>query len=198
MTWRRIAVLILGIGVVFWCPWAYLAVSTPIDDFDTVGSAQTAIVFGALVRNGEISPLHEERLLSAKKLKDLGVVDSIVVSNSARAAGFMVDYLKSAGVSETVLDIDGAAIKTSDTCDRERDVGGGRSVILISQSFHLPRLAYQCQRVGVTGQYLAAETVHKDLRINVPLWTKVRVRGRRYIREAALTWTVIFGLYNRA
>jgi len=182
----------------FWAPWLYLYATTPVEDFSTVRTADAAVVFGALVRNGAISPLHEERLLSAKRLADEGAVAGIVVSNSARAASFMVDYMISVGVDERLLDVDGAAIKTSDTCDRESAVGAGRSVVLISQSFHLPRLAFQCRRVGVTGQYLAAEKVHEGPRVGVPLWTKIRVRGERYLREAALTWTVLFGVYDRA
>ncbi len=195
---RGIVLLCLGGLALFWGPWAYLFATTEVEDFKSVEAADTAIVFGALVRNGAISPLHEERLLSAKKLVDDGAVGRVVLSNSARAANFMVDYLKSVGVDERVIDVDGAAIKTSDTCDREADVGAGRSVVMISQSFHLPRLAYQCARVGVTGQYLAAEKVHSGARVAVPLMTKLRVRSRRYIREAALTWTVIFGVYDRA
>jgi len=184
--------------LVFWGPWLYLFATTEVEDFSTVQAADTAIVFGALVRNGAISPLHEERLLSAKRLVDEGAVDRVVVSNSARAASFMVDYMKSVGVEEGIIDIDGTAIKTSDTCDRESDVGEGRSVVLISQSFHLPRLVFQCGRVGVVGQNLAAEKVYGQPRVGVPLSTKLRVRGQRYFREAALTWTVIFGVYDRA
>ena len=195
---KRFALLCLVVLGLFWAPWAYLYLRTEVADFTSVQKAETAIVFGALVRNGAISPLHEERLLSAKRLVDDGAVEQIVLSNSARAANFMVDYMKSVGVDEALIDVDGAAIKTSDTCDRERDVGEGRSVVLISQSFHLPRLAYQCSRVGVTGQYLAAEKIHASPRVGVPLWTKIRVRGHRYFREAALTWTVLFGVYDRA
>lgn len=194
--WRRCLWIFGGVVALFWGPWLYLFATTPIEDFQSVRPAETAIVFGALVRNGVISPLHEERLLSAKRLIDNDIVDWVVVSNSARAGNYMSEYLLSIGVEPRVIDIDGEAVKTSDTCDRERAVGRGRSVILISQSFHLPRLAFQCARVGVTGQYLAAETVHGDARVNVPLGTKIRVRGRRYVREAALTWSVLLGIYN--
>ena len=192
---------ILGLGllaiVLFWAPWLYLAQTTEIEDFETVEQAETAIVFGALVRNGAISPLHEERLLSAKRLHDEGLVDGIVLSNSARATGLMVDYMKSAGVQETALELDIKAIQTADTCDREQMVGAEREVILISQSFHLPRLAYQCKKRNVVGQYLAAEMVHEAPRVNVPFMTKLRVRGKRYVREAALTWAVVLGIYER-
>lgn len=173
-----------------------MALNTPIKDFDSVSTADVALVFGALVRNGEISPLHEERLLSAKRLIDSQTVERLVLSNSARAAGLMERYLLESGIHKSRIEIDGSAIKTSDTCKRERAVGDSRSVILISQSFHLPRLAYQCSRLGVTGQYLAAEKLNINPREPVALRTKLRIRGWRYIREAALAWSVLIGVYE--
>jgi len=58
-------------------------------------------------------------------------------------------------------------------------------------------LAYQCKKRNVVGQYLAAEMVHEAPRVNVPFMTKLRVRGKRYMREAALTWAVVLGIYER-
>lgn len=153
-------------------------------------------MFGAIVRNGEISPLHEERLLAAKRLYDEGKVNVVVVSNASRAADFMADYLTNAGLPSEAVEIDGRAEKTSGTCLNEQAKQAGRRVILISQSFHLPRISLHCSRAGVEGQLLAAEKFHSGARVSVPLWTKLRVRGGRFVREAALTWSVLLGAYD--
>lgn len=194
---RRLLGAVVVLGSIFWLPWLWLAGTTETLDFDAVRPADTGIVFGALVRNGAISPLHEERLLSAKRLLDEAQIKRIVVSNSSRATAIMANYLYVHGVPKDLIEFDGDALDTADTCRRENEVGKGRSVILISQWFHLPRLAYQCRQLGVTGQYLEAETVYKLVRNEPSLWTKIRVRGRRYAREAALTWTVLLGVYDR-
>lgn len=182
--------------MLFWVPWLYYHVTTESVDLGSVSEADAAIVFGAIVRNGGISPLHEERLLSAKQLYDNNKIKIVVVSNSSRAAGIMSDYLVGQGVPEEAIEIDGRAEKTSETCVNEKAKGLERSVVLISQSFHLPRIAYHCAKAGITGQFFAAEKFHSGPRVDVPIWTKVRVRGLRYLREAALTWSVLIGAYE--
>lgn len=191
--------LLLGISLVlclFWGPWGFFYLTTERVAVKDAERTQAALIFGALVRDGAISPLHKERLDAAKALLDASKVDVLVVSNSERAAGFMHVYLLEAGVALDQIEIDGDAVQTSDTCLSESGRRFERSVTFISQSFHLPRIALHCRLVGLDGQFVAAETV-RGTRSEASVWTKLRVRSRRYVREAALVWSVLLGVYEQ-
>lgn len=191
--------LFLGIAVLaalFWAPWIYQYLRIEIVSVQDAEPKDAALVFGALVRNGVISPLHEERLLSGKQLFDDGKTEVLVLSNSERAARFMRDFLMKKGVSDLFIEIDGDAIQTSDTCAREAKRETARSISFVSQSFHLPRIALHCERIGIEGQFVAAETLNESSSKD-SLWTKVKVRTRRYAREAALVWSVYIGVYEQ-
>lgn len=158
-------------------------------------SADAALVFGAVVRQDRISPLHAERLDTAVRLYRAGKVDSIVVSNAPRAARIMAEYLLSQNVPERVIEVDATALKTPQTCVAERNRSVERSLILVSQRFHLPRIAYQCRKLGVTGQYIAADDQSFLPRQAPQFTTLLRVRGMRYVREAILVWASLLEFY---
>lgn len=191
---KRLLRILIVLALGLYGPLLYLRATTPIVTTETAEPAAAVLVFGALVRQGQISALHAERLDSAADLLRRGAVDRIVVSNAARASEVMRDYLIDNGVPETAIDVDPNAPATPDTCVNEAARPSPRSVILLSQSFHLPRIAYQCANVGLTGQYLAAaSTAARDgtgtLRT---LW----IRTWRHTREALLIWTEILGVYR--
>lgn len=185
----------------YWLPWAsiHLFVAPTPRPLPQLEKADAVLVFGALVRDGKISPLQRERLLAAKRLLDTNIVDTIVASNEQRAAEVMVAYLVAQGVPRDSIELDGKANKTPDTCRNERDgrdSNGQRSLIFLSQAFHLSRSYYQCQLLGVTGQLFAADSLGIIDRSRTHWWTKLKVRSLRYSREAALTWAVVLGLYK--
>lgn len=191
---KRLLRILIVLALVLYGPLLYLRATTPIVTTETAEPAVAVLVFGALVRQGQISALHAERLDSAADLLRRGTVERIVVSNAARASEVMRDYLLENGVPEAAIDVDPNAPATPDTCVNETARNAPRSVILLSQSFHLPRIAYQCANVGVTGQYLAA-TPTADRAGTGPLRT-AWIRAWRHTREALLIWTEIFGVYR--
>lgn len=194
---RRIVGLLLLAGGLFWGPWAFLALTTDVADLEHLEAADAAIVFGAIVRQGRISPLHQERLDTAIMVRDGDKAPVIVVSNAPVAAGVMAQYLLDNGVPPAAIEIDPTAETTPETCVAEAARSRMRDVILISQRYHLPRLAFQCRKLGVSGQLLPAETALHPSRESTALATKVRVRTHRYVREAVLTWGAVLGVYRR-
>ena len=168
--------------------------TTPTLDLQEAQPADAALVFGAVVRNGVISPLHAERLDAASALYERGIIPEIVVSNQQLAAKFMRDYLITKDVPEHAIRLDGRAERTPDTCRAEARRAQPRRVIMISQRFHLPRLALQCRNLGVQGQYLMADS---STRAPASFWTRLKVRSTRTAREAALIWAELLGLYPR-
>src|SRR4030066_37932 len=61
----------------------------------------------------------------------------------------MLDYALSPGVPENAIVLDYAGRRTYDTCFRAHAIFGIRQAILVTQSFHLPRALYTCNKLGV-------------------------------------------------
>ena len=179
-------------AALFFAPSLWLQGTTNLLSLDEVKPADAALVFGAIVRNGVISPLHAERLDAANAVFDLGLVHQIVVSNQKLAARSMRDYLIVKGVPTEAVTLDGRAERTSDTCRAEASRAQKRRVVMISQRFHLPRLALQCSNLGIEGQYLIADSA---IRAPESYWTLFKFRSLRTTREAALVWAEILGVY---
>ena len=68
------------------------------------------------------------------------------------------------GVPEGDIVLDYAGFRTYDSCYRARDVFGLWEVIVVSQDFHLPRILYICNRLGVQSLgYSANRRVYQDI-----------------------------------
>lgn len=192
---KRTALFALAVIALFYGPLivAHLRISPVDPGAATVSDA--AIVFGAIVQNGQISPLHRERLTAGRDLFDRGIVPTIVVSNTPHAVKVMRQHLTGHGVPPSAIEIDDQAQKTSDTCKREAATGQGRDVILISQRFHLARLAHHCAKEGVIGQLIAAEA-YSTGPSQLPFHRVAWIRLSRHSREAALLWASLLGIYE--
>ena len=186
---------LLLLAAVFVTPLTVLTAHTAIIPVDRSGRADAALIFGALVRGGQISPLHAERLDAGVALFNAGKVQKLVVSNAPKAAAIMAEYLRDRGVPDNAIEIDPNALKTPHTCANEVDRRGDRSVILISQRFHLPRIAYQCRKLGLAGQYVEADQPHEEVSSARAPVAVMHIRARRYLREAALVWVSLVGAY---
>lgn len=191
----RLVIRLGLLAAVFLAPLAVLMTHTAIVRADSSRQADAALIFGALVRDGQISPLHAERLDTGVALYNAGKVSKLVVSNAPRAAAIMADYLRDQGIPDTVIEIDANALKTPHTCANEMDRQGQRKTILISQRFHLPRIAYQCRKLGLTGQYVEADQPHHEVSAARSPVAVLRVRTTRYVREAVLVWASLVGAY---
>ena len=178
-------------GPLLWL-WATVPIVTPLE----AKPADAALIFGALVRSETISPLHAERLDTGVDLFQRGVVPVVVVSNASLAAQVMADYLETQGVPREAIELDGLALATPDTCVAEAARAEPRRVILVSQAYHLPRIALQCRKLGVVGQYVSALREDRSVEEAAP-WTKLRVRATRHTREALLIWAELLGQYRR-
>ena len=124
-----------------------------------------AIVFGAgLWRDGTPTTVLRDRIATAAELYFSGKVQKILMSGDNsyldyNEPGAMREYALSLGVPETAIVLDYAGRRTYDTCYRARAIFGLQEVILVTQSFHLPRALYTCNVLG-----LKAIGVASDLR----------------------------------
>ena len=171
--------------------------SNIIDSIDGLPEAEVAIIFGTQVTGSEVSPLLKERLEAGKKMLEIGKVKKVVVSNTKDAADVMAKYLINEGVAEDLIEMDIQAERTPDTCRYElNEHPEKREVIFISQGFHLPRLLFQCKKVGIEGIAFPAETLRAISPSKYSIFTKIYTRAFRYNREAGLTWLAVLHIYK--
>jgi SanA protein len=71
--------------------------------------------------------------------------------------GAMKEYAIKLGMPEDAIALDYAGRRTYDTCYRAREIFGVSDATLVTQSFHLPRAIYTCNKLGVEAIGVAAD-----------------------------------------
>lgn len=180
--------VIAGAYVATWLPWIIVTMQVDIERrIDRLPQAEAIIVLGGLHDGVAMSETNRERLLTAKALYEAGVADRITVSNMEVASLAMRDFLIEEGVPEEVIEMDTTALVTEDTCINELALHpDGRSLIFVSQRYHLPRTLYLCRHAGVEGVGFPAEQLRLVERTRFSFWETVEIRHGRYWRENQL------------
>ncbi|MGA2110841.1 MAG: ElyC/SanA/YdcF family protein [Anaerolineales bacterium] len=150
---------VLGAAVVvLLAPWIYLRVKTQPRIYglgETVPPAPVAIVFGAgLRRDGTPTQLLADRVSTAADLYRAGLVRKLLLSGDNRTPSHnepesMRLYALQLGVPNEDLVLDPAGTRSYDTCYRARFAFGVQEAILVTQDFHLPRVIYTCEGIGI-------------------------------------------------
>jgi SanA protein len=158
-----------------------------------VPHAQAALVLGAQVKpDGQPSPILADRIAAAAELYRAHKVDKLLVSGdhgqwSYDEVGTMRAALLRDGVRPQDLFTDHAGFDTWDSAQRARKVFGVRSVIVVTQDFHMARALYAARRAG-----LAASGYSADRRRYGAVLTRLRLRealARVKVVADALTGT---------
>jgi uncharacterized SAM-binding protein YcdF (DUF218 family) len=145
----------LAAGAVWVTSFAAVALSARRD---TAGSADAIVVLGAAQYNGRPSPVFKARLDHAAALYRRGLAPLVMVTGGVGAGDTLSEaavgrrYLIEAGLPEGAVAIE-ATGRTSEQSLRAaarhvRDAGGSR-VILVSDGFHMLRLAVLARRFGL-------------------------------------------------
>ncbi|SDD52207.1 protein SanA, affects membrane permeability for vancomycin [Auraticoccus monumenti] len=143
---------------------------------EELDGTRVAVVLGAQVHaDGRPSRFLRGRLETARRLHAGGRVASLLVSGDGRAASHaeptaMRDWLVAAGVPAADVTVDPHGYDTYDTCWRAVHVYGHRQVVMVSQTYHLPRALLTCRLLGLDAVGVGDESV----------------RGTRVWRQGAL------------
>jgi SanA protein len=118
----------------------------------------------------------EDRLQTAAALYKDGRVGKVLVSGdhgrlTYDEVGAMRKRLLALGVQPQDIFTDHAGFDTWDSAQRARKVFAVHSVLVVTQSFHLPRALYAARRAGLTATGVAA-----DRRDYGRVMTRLRVR----------------------
>jgi SanA protein len=150
-----------------------------------------AIVFGAgLWRDGSPSPVLRHRVQTAADLYFVGKVQKLLMSgdNSTihhNEPAAMRQYALELGVPDEAIVLDYAGRRTYDTCLRAREIFGVTDVVLVTQSFHLPRAVFTCSMLGVSAVGVDADRATYRRR-SLVFWN---------LRELPATATALWDLY---
>ncbi len=143
-----------------------------------VPTAPVALVLGAQVYpNGSPSPYLKARLDLAKQLYDAGKVRAILVSGDNGTHRYnepdaMRRYLIAAGVPQRQVVADYAGFDTYASCRRADRVFGVRELIVVTQTYHLPRAVTTCRALGLDASGVGDESV----RAHAETWRNGQVR----------------------
>jgi len=135
---------------------------------DDVPARYVTLVMGASMWADGPSPYLQKRLDVAVALYNAGKTKEIIVSGT-RDGGYsepdgMKKALVAAGIPASQIIPDYGGNDTYSSCQRARDVFGVTSLIVVSQSYHLPRAIATCQMLGVDAVGVGDDTIAHDWR----------------------------------
>lgn len=144
----------------------------------TVPDHSTAIVFGAgLEKNGNPSKVLLERIQTAAWLYKTGKVHKVLFSGENRWIYYNEPLaMKETGISlgirvEDIL-IDNNGYRSYDTCRNAKEIFHVNDAVLVTQSFHLPRVLLLALRAGIDADGVIAK--HETHRLDDVLWWHIR------------------------
>jgi vancomycin permeability regulator SanA len=130
---------------------------------ETAAQKQLALVLGAKVHeNGRLSDMFRDRVETAISLYEAGKVGKILVSGDHGQENYdevnaAKDYLLDRGVAGEDIFLDHAGFDTYDSIYRARDVFQAKSVIIVTQAYHMPRALYIAEKLGVDAAGVSAD-----------------------------------------
>lgn len=134
------------------------------DDAASAPEAEVALVLGAAIfENGAPTPIFADRIDTAIALYETGKVSKILVSgdnstvehNEVNPARL---YLIGRGIPDQDIFLDHAGFDTYSTMYRARDIFSVSSVLVTTQSFHLPRAVFIARKLGIDAYGVRADT----------------------------------------
>ena len=129
-------------------------------------NAEVALIPGAAVfSNGSLTPIFMNRVDVAIKLYESKKVSKILVSGdnstlSHNEVNPVRKYLLARGIPDEDIFLDHAGFDTYSTMYRARDIFGVTSLIIATQSFHLPRAVFIARRLGMEAYGVNADVGH--------------------------------------
>jgi SanA protein len=164
-----------------------------VHPISNVPDRRVAIVFGAgLWRNGSPTPVLADRVTMAANLYFTGKVEKLLMSGDNRFVNYnepeaMRKLAISLGVPTEAIVLDYAGRRSYDTCYRAKAIFQVNQAILVTQAFHMPRVLYLCNLLGVD-----SIGVESNLRVyrksSLLYWN-----GRELFATVAALWDVHIG-----
>lgn len=169
--------IVRGLYVVLAATVLVLVCSTVVESWAKEVSLKqphtVALVFGGgMTDQGEQTSMQADRVAKAAELYKAGTISQLIMTgddgrNRSNEVEAMKAYAVSLGVPAEAIGIDGIGYNTRTSCINAAD-RGDEQLTVISQSFHLPRIVYFCDRYGVKTYPVAAD--YRDYGIVGTIW----------------------------
>ena len=133
---------------------------------EAVPKSDAAIILGAaILRSGGLSPVLRDRANMAIALYETGTVKKIVASGDNSRIDYnevspIRTYLLKAGIPEEDIFVDFAGFDTYSSIYRAKSVFQIQSMVIVSQSFHLPRAVFIARQIGIDAVGMSADDGH--------------------------------------
>jgi SanA protein len=119
----------------------------------------------AILANGVPSPIFIDRVDTAIELYKAGKVSKILVSGdnstvSHNEVNPVRLYLLGKGIPDQDIFLDHAGFNTYSSMYRAREIFGVSSMLVATQSFHLPRAVFIARQLGIQAYGVNADTDH--------------------------------------
>ncbi|MCR4306647.1 MAG: YdcF family protein [Candidatus Yonathbacteria bacterium] len=156
------------------------------DDATEASNVEVALIPGAAIfQDGALSSIFIDRADMAIRVYQEGKVSKILVSGdnstvSHNEVNPVRLYLISKGIPDQDIFLDHAGFDTYSTMYRARDIFGVTSVLIATQSFHLPRAVFIARRLGIVAYGVNADVGH--------------MLFRNYVREALANEKAVLNL----
>lgn len=131
---------------------------------DQVPSTTLGLIFGGGLNNdGSLNDMVTDRVTAGVSLFRAGKVGQLMITgDDGQMRNNEVDAMKKAavalGVPADKILLDRHGYRTYDSCYREAKVYGVRQIIAVSQLFHLPRIIFLCEHLGIATVGVAADS----------------------------------------
>ena len=168
--WKRITATTVGLGALVGFGPLLLVLAEShgrtYTDASQVPARDVALVLGAQVYpSGQPSPYLAGRLDRAAELFRAGTVKVIIVSGDNGTTHYdeptsMQKYLVAKGIPADKIVLDYAGFDTYASCVRAKKILGVTKLVVISQSYHVPRAVATCRLVGVDAIGLGDRSVN--------------------------------------
>ena len=130
---------------------------------DEVPESQAALVLGALVyENGNVSPILADRLDVGIELYNKKTVDKLLLSGDHGQKEYdevnaMKNYVLLYDIDDEDIFLDHAGFNTYQSMYRAKEVFEADKLIIVTQSFHLPRAVYIARKLGIDAYGVASD-----------------------------------------
>jgi SanA protein len=172
--------------------WVLTATQERIEeDLLLCADEPVGIVFGTSYwsRGGGSNPYYVARLGAAARLLRMDRVEHLLLSGDNRTRYYnepvtMWRDLREVNVADADMTLDYAGFSTFDTLVRARKVFGAERVMLISQSWHLPRALFIADAVGLeaSGCAVPSRSVNGMWQLRMREWlARVAMLGDLYL-----------------
>ncbi len=148
----------------------------PVEEAAALAEVDTVLVLGAGVKaDGSPTDMLRDRILTGVALVDAGTQGTLLMSGDNRTPDYdevsaMVRLATEKGIGEERIATDRLGLSTYESLVRAKELYGAKTVIIITQEYHLYRALYIAEQLGLDAYGVSADLhtyrgqTYRDLR----------------------------------